>query len=188
MSYLLIANRSSNSVSPDNINGARSITFQIFQRGKKVFDFEDGSGDIHAVTNSLIRYSHLLKSKHTVDMVDENGNSVEAIEFEMSQIVSGDVKIRFSCEVTQCRCNLLDLPRVFRMSTIIARFIFGSIPRLCKTTSDCSFLLHQMNGETRLYIQRNDLDNPHKKKLRKYYSENFGVDIFFSDAHSSSEA
>lgn len=44
------------------------------------------------------------------------------------------------------------------------------------------FLFHSsFVRDNRLYIPREELDNPHKRKTWKIYRQHFGVEIFFSD-------
>ncbi|XP_005037985.1 PREDICTED: phosphatidylinositol 3,4,5-trisphosphate 3-phosphatase TPTE2 [Ficedula albicollis] len=85
---------------------------------------------------------------------DSESDSV-VIGLEDCPVVSGDVKIRFECN--------------------------SALP---KGYDDCPFFFWFNTSfieNNRLYLPRNELDNPHKSKTWKIYSETFAVEVNFID-------
>ncbi|KAI1241901.1 putative tyrosine-protein phosphatase TPTE, partial [Lamprotornis superbus] len=85
---------------------------------------------------------------------DSESDSV-VIGLEDCPVISGDVKIRFECNSV-------------------------SIPALPKGYDDCPFFFWFNTSfieNNRLYLPRNELDNPHKSKTWKIYSETFAVEV-----------
>uniref|UniRef100_A0A8C3Y0P0 Phosphatidylinositol-3,4,5-trisphosphate 3-phosphatase n=1 Tax=Catharus ustulatus TaxID=91951 RepID=A0A8C3Y0P0_CATUS len=77
------------------------------------------------------------------------------IGLEDCPVISGDVKIRFECN--------------------------SALP---KGYDDCAFFFWFNTSfieNNRLYLPRNELDNPHKSKTWKIYSETFAVEVNFID-------
>ncbi|KAM8821545.1 phosphatidylinositol 3,4,5-trisphosphate 3-phosphatase TPTE2-like [Eudromia elegans] len=84
---------------------------------------------------------------------DSENNSV-VIGVEDSPVISGDVKVRFESRA---------LPKGY---------------------DDCPFFFWFNTSfieNNRLYIPRNELDNPHKSKTWKIYSEKFAVEVNFTE-------
>ncbi|XP_068021333.1 phosphatidylinositol 3,4,5-trisphosphate 3-phosphatase TPTE2-like isoform X2 [Melanerpes formicivorus] len=85
---------------------------------------------------------------------DSESDSV-VIGLEHSPVISGDVKVRFE--------SRSDLPKGY---------------------DDCPFFFWFNTSfieNNRLYLPRNELDNPHKSKTWKVYSEAFAVEVNFID-------
>eukprot|EP00050_Salpingoeca_kvevrii_P010122 m.6717 g.6717 ORF g.6717 m.6717 type:complete len:512 (-) comp2647_c0_seq4:130-1665(-) len=84
-----------------------------------------------------------------------SGQTILALEFDVGAInVEGEVKIKFTSE---------SLPKAYDSCAFFFWF-------------HTSFIQHD-----RLYIPREELDNPHKKKTWTLYEENFGVELFFAN-------
>ncbi|XP_035398398.1 phosphatidylinositol 3,4,5-trisphosphate 3-phosphatase TPTE2-like isoform X1 [Cygnus atratus] len=85
---------------------------------------------------------------------DSDSDSV-VIGLEDSPVISGDVKVRFESHS--------DLPKGY---------------------DDCPFFFWFNTSfieNNRLYLPRNELDNPHKSKTWKVYSEKFAVEVNFTE-------
>jgi hypothetical protein len=55
---------------------------------------------------------------------------------------------------------------------------------LNKTTiikQECLGNNNDKNNDFRLYLCREEIDNPHKKEGKKFYSEEFAVEVLFQD-------
>ncbi|XP_076980817.1 phosphatidylinositol 3,4,5-trisphosphate 3-phosphatase TPTE2-like [Tamandua tetradactyla] len=74
--------------------------------------------------------------------------------------------------------DLLDCPTLY--DDIKVKFLsFSNIP---KYYDDCPFFFWFHTSfiqDNRLYLSRNELDNPHKEKLWKIYRKEFGVEVYF---------
>uniref|UniRef100_A0A8C6ZAW3 Phosphatidylinositol 3,4,5-trisphosphate 3-phosphatase TPTE2-like n=1 Tax=Nothoprocta perdicaria TaxID=30464 RepID=A0A8C6ZAW3_NOTPE len=101
-------------------------------------------------------YSTLMKMllcSLTQLFFDSENNSV-VIGVEDSPVISGDVKVRFESRA---------LPKGY---------------------DDCPFFFWFNTSfieNNRLYLPRNELDNPHKSKTWKIYSEKFAVEVNFTE-------
>ncbi|XP_069495518.1 phosphatidylinositol 3,4,5-trisphosphate 3-phosphatase TPTE2-like isoform X2 [Ambystoma mexicanum] len=83
------------------------------------------------------------------------GNNAAIITLEGCPVISGDVKVRFESSA--------GLPKGYDGCPFYFWF-------------NTSFI-----EDNRLYLSRNELDNPHKAKTWKIYSENFAVEVMFID-------
>uniref|UniRef100_A0A8B9S6B3 Phosphatidylinositol-3,4,5-trisphosphate 3-phosphatase n=1 Tax=Apteryx owenii TaxID=8824 RepID=A0A8B9S6B3_APTOW len=104
------------------------------------------------IKNLKIHSIHVLLCSVTQLFFDSENDSV-VIGLEDSPVISGDVKVRFE-----------------------------SHSALPKGYDDCPFFFwfHTSFIENnRLYLPRNELDNPHKSKMWKVYSEMFAVEVNF---------
>uniref|UniRef100_A0A8D0FBH6 C2 tensin-type domain-containing protein n=1 Tax=Strix occidentalis caurina TaxID=311401 RepID=A0A8D0FBH6_STROC len=108
-----------------------------------------------------VGYYEILKNKYNLKLPPERQlkiknlkiHSIHVIGLEDSPVISGDVKVRFE--------SLSDLPKGYDNCPFFFWF-------------NTSFI-----ENNRLYLPRNELDNPHKSKTWKVYSETFAVEVNF---------
>uniref|UniRef100_A0A8D0FE30 Phosphatidylinositol-3,4,5-trisphosphate 3-phosphatase n=1 Tax=Strix occidentalis caurina TaxID=311401 RepID=A0A8D0FE30_STROC len=119
------------------------------------------SDQFESAKSRYVGYYEILKNKYNLKLPPERQlkiknlkiHSIHVIGLEDSPVISGDVKVRFE--------SLSDLPKGYDNCPFFFWF-------------NTSFI-----ENNRLYLPRNELDNPHKSKTWKVYSETFAVEVNF---------
>ncbi|XP_053564371.1 phosphatidylinositol 3,4,5-trisphosphate 3-phosphatase TPTE2 isoform X2 [Bombina bombina] len=95
----------------------------------------------------------ICETQENCKLFFDAGNNSVVISLEGCPVISGDIKVRFESS-TKLPKGYDDCPFYFWFNT---SFVEGN----------------------RLYLSKNELDNPHKEKSGKIYKENFAVELNF---------
>ncbi|KAM9389223.1 phosphatidylinositol 3,4,5-trisphosphate 3-phosphatase TPTE2-like [Phaethornis superciliosus] len=119
-----------------------------------------GKGDgtdmkVQIIVRKQIVLECVCASQRNCKLFFDSESDTVVIGLEDSPVISGDVKVRFE--------SRSDLPKGY---------------------DDCPFFFWFNTSfieNNRLYLPRNELDNPHKSKTWKVYSETFAVEVNFTE-------
>ncbi|KAG8585028.1 hypothetical protein GDO81_004871 [Engystomops pustulosus] len=140
-------------------NNGSDLKVQIIVKKELVFQCVCETQQKCKVSSSLILPSDLQQRDATIEgtyasqLFSDAGNNSVVISLEDCPFISGDVKVRFE-----------------------------SSAGLPKGYDDCPFYFWFNTSfieSNRLYLSRNELDNPHKDKSGKLYSDAFAVELNF---------
>ncbi|KAF4789571.1 phosphatidylinositol 3,4,5-trisphosphate 3-phosphatase TPTE2-like protein [Turdus rufiventris] len=110
---------------------------------------------VQIITRKQVVLQCVCANQKNCKLFFESESDTVVIGLEDCPVISGDVKIRFECN--------------------------SALP---KGYDDCAFFFWFNTSfieNNRLYLPRNELDNPHKSKTWKIYSETFAVEVNFID-------
>ncbi|XP_069826063.1 phosphatidylinositol 3,4,5-trisphosphate 3-phosphatase TPTE2-like isoform X2 [Dendropsophus ebraccatus] len=149
-------------------------------------------------------YYEILKNKYNLQMPPERPLRIRSIRIHSIQGVGksngSDIKVQIIVKkevVFQCVCETQEKCKLFfdagNNSAVISldgcpvisgdvKVRFESSAGLPKGYDDCPFYFWFNTSfveNNRLYLSKNELDNPHKEKSGKLYSDNFAVELNF---------
>ncbi|XP_077340336.1 phosphatidylinositol 3,4,5-trisphosphate 3-phosphatase TPTE2-like isoform X3 [Lithobates pipiens] len=108
---------------------------------------------VQIIIKKQVVFQCVCETQENCKLFYDPGNNSAVISLDACPVISGDVKIRFE-----------------------------SSAGLPKGYDDCPFYFWFNTSfveNNRLYLSKNELDNPHKEKSGKIYSENFAVELNF---------
>ncbi|XP_040196281.1 phosphatidylinositol 3,4,5-trisphosphate 3-phosphatase TPTE2-like isoform X2 [Rana temporaria] len=108
---------------------------------------------VQIIINKQVVFQCVCETQENCKLFYDPGNNSAVISLDVCPVISGDVKIRFE-----------------------------SSAGLPKGYDDCPFYFWFNTSfveNNRIYLSKNELDNPHKEKSGKIYSENFAVELNF---------
>ncbi|XP_048453666.1 putative tyrosine-protein phosphatase TPTE isoform X2 [Rhincodon typus] len=114
---------------------------------------------VEIIVKKVLVFQCVCATQENCKLFFDAGSNSAIISLENGPEVSGDVKVRFESS--------------------------GGLP---KGYDDCPFYFWFNTSfivNNRLYLSRDELDNPHKPKTWKIYSEKFAVEVNFDDPDSS---
>ncbi|XP_063807990.1 phosphatidylinositol 3,4,5-trisphosphate 3-phosphatase TPTE2-like isoform X2 [Pseudophryne corroboree] len=151
-----------------------------------------------------VGYYEIVKNKYNLQLPPEKQLRVRSIRIHSIEGVGksngSDMKVQIISAkqvVFQCVCETQDNCKLFfdpgNNSTVISlegcplisgdiKIRFESSAGLPKGYDDCPFYFWFNTSfieNNRLYLSKNELDNPHKEKSGKLYKENFAVELNF---------
>ncbi|XP_077154271.1 phosphatidylinositol 3,4,5-trisphosphate 3-phosphatase TPTE2-like isoform X2 [Ranitomeya variabilis] len=149
-------------------------------------------------------YYEIVKNKYNLQMPPEKSLRIRSIRIHSIEGIGknngSDIKVQIIVKkelVFQCVCETQDNCKLFfdagNNSVIISLeegpFISGDVKVRFESTAglpkgydDCPFYFWFNTSfieNNRLYLSKNELDNPHKEKSGKLYSEKFAVELNF---------
>lgn len=119
-----------------------------------------GRGDgsdlmVKIIVRKELVFQGVCAKQENCTVFPDTGSNAVAISLQNGPVVCGDVKV-----------------------------MFQSSAGLPKGYEDCPFYFWFNTSfieDKKLFLSREELDNPHKSKTWKIYKEDFGVSVFFSD-------
>ncbi|CAI9578464.1 unnamed protein product, partial [Staurois parvus] len=108
---------------------------------------------VQIIIKKQVIFQCVCETQENCKLFFDPGNNLSVISLDGCPVISGDVKMRFESNA--------GLPKGY---------------------DDCPFYFWFNTSfveNNRLYLSKNELDNPHKEKSGKIYSENFAVELNF---------
>ncbi|XP_068121140.1 phosphatidylinositol 3,4,5-trisphosphate 3-phosphatase TPTE2-like [Hyperolius riggenbachi] len=151
--YEILKNKYKLQMPPQQNLKIRSIRIHSIQGVGK----SNGSDiSVQIIMKKQVVFQCVCETQENCKLFYDAGNNSVVISLEACPVISGDIKIRFE-----------------------------SSAGLPKGYDDCPFYFWFNTSfveNNKLYLSKNELDNPHKEKSGKLYTENFAVEINFESA------
>ncbi|MEE6472346.1 hypothetical protein FKM82_009583 [Ascaphus truei] len=148
--YEIVKNKYKLQLPPEKKLGIRSIRIHSIQGVGK----SNGCDlKVQIIMKKEVIFQCVCETQENCKLFFDAGNNSAVISLEGCPVITGDIKIRFE-----------------------------SSAGLPKGYDDCPFYFWFNTSfveNNRLYLSKNELDNPHKEKSGKIYTENFAVELNF---------
>ncbi|XP_078513377.1 phosphatidylinositol 3,4,5-trisphosphate 3-phosphatase TPTE2-like isoform X1 [Lissotriton helveticus] len=163
--YEIMKNKYKLQLPPEKKLRIKSIRIHSIQDKSRTFNilwFTDKTGvgknngsdlKLQIIVKKEVVFQCISATQENCKLFVDAGNNAAIITLEHCPVISGDVKVRFESSA--------GLPIGYDGCPLYFWF-------------NTSFV-----EDNRLYLSRNELDNPHKAKTWKIYSENFAVELIF---------
>uniref|UniRef100_A0A8C0JDU5 Phosphatidylinositol-3,4,5-trisphosphate 3-phosphatase n=1 Tax=Chelonoidis abingdonii TaxID=106734 RepID=A0A8C0JDU5_CHEAB len=137
------------------------------------------SDQFESAKSRYVGYYEILKNKYNLKLPPERQLKIKNIKIYSINGNGSDLKVQIIVKkkiVFHCVCATQENCRV---RTLMALTEVSDLP---KGYDDCPFFFWFNTSfieDNRLYLPRNELDNPHKSKMWKIYRETFAVELNF---------